>query len=459
MAAHRYWRCHVKQLTGGTATAFAEIEMRTALGGADQCTGGTPLVSHAPTSGTAASAFANDGTTTQCVVTPTADAWIGYDFGAGNEKDIIEVAYWGASGTNRSPGVWSVDWSDDGVEWTTAWRVESKTGWTTNVARVFSKPVIASDTARYWRVWYLGNVKGTAVGSWRCAEMEMYDAVGGANLCTGGTPIASGTGTTGLLLANAFDGSFAIGSYANISSGNATWIGYDFGAANDKAIVEIIHKVVGGTSDGWADAPITGDVEASNDGVNWLPVWSFADKATGLEYIHNITKPGNVPSPAVPGTHRFWGLRFNATQSGGAVYVERLIMASAPAGGNIGEATTQCCATAKINATGYYPYYSLQNSASDWSGRAANGGGEVLAYDHLRGTEVAAPVELRLTADAAAFAQMPTDFDLVYSEDGELWTTLENFTTPADWIASQTRTFAVTATESDSRGRQIMIGN
>jgi hypothetical protein len=462
MAAHRHWRIYQHVMNGGTATSYAEVEMRIAPGGADQCTGGTPSASHAPSAGVPANAFANDGTTTSLTIASTGETWLAYDFGAGNEKDIVEVAITGTSPTNRSPAYFRVDWSDDGVDWTTEWKVGPvTTGWATNVARVFTKPTIASDTARYWRVDARGFPKGATSGQWRCAEFQMFDTIGGANVATGGTPMGSHAGTSGLGMAFAFDGDFTIASYYNNAGfGPKTWIGYDFWAGNDKAIKEVLFKAVGGTSDGLWDTPNTGDVDASNDGISWVTIWSFANRPCGLEYIHIVTKPGHVPDPAVPGTHRFWGLKFNATQTPASpVYVERLIMASAPAGGNINEATTQCFATAKINATGYYPYFSIQNSASDWQGRAANGGGEILGVDHLRGSEVIAPVEIRLLADAAAFAQMPTDFDLVYSDDGDEWFTQENFVTPATWVASETRTFGVTPPSLGNAGAQIMIGN
>lgn len=86
------WRIYVVSATGSGVLGFNKVEMRSAIGGADQCTGGTP----------AASSFYNgsylpenafDGTSSEWATQNGAaysGSWIGYDFHTA--KNIVEVA-------------------------------------------------------------------------------------------------------------------------------------------------------------------------------------------------------------------------------------------------------------------------------------------------------------------------------------------------------------------------------
>ena len=93
MAAHRYWR-----IRSPTADPYglSEVEMRTVTGGPDVTTGGTAIASAFYTGGGGfppSNAFDNNNATlwtTFTVARPVGGHWIGYDFGAGNEKDILE---------------------------------------------------------------------------------------------------------------------------------------------------------------------------------------------------------------------------------------------------------------------------------------------------------------------------------------------------------------------------------
>lgn len=127
MAAHRYFRVRVfRAHNAGTLFAFAEIQFRDSVGGADRCTGGTVIYSSQYDSGTHAAANAfDDDINTKGASGTGLPQWFGYDFGAGNSYDIIEAAL-----TSRNDVDWNqagvhfvFEYSDDGVDWTPSWTV------------------------------------------------------------------------------------------------------------------------------------------------------------------------------------------------------------------------------------------------------------------------------------------------------------------------------------------------
>tara|TARA_R100001086_G_scaffold173243_3_gene94835 strand:- start:314 stop:805 length:492 start_codon:yes stop_codon:yes gene_type:complete len=144
--------------------------------------------------------------------------------------------------------------------------------------------IIASDYAvggspspgkRYWRL------KGTNDGSFSggaLCEIEFYDSIGGSNIVAGGTEIA-GSEAFGGTKEQAFDGdklnSFWAGASGAVTAGTS-WIGYDFGAGNEKDVVqfEITARSSGGNAnqvwDEW-------DLEYSDDGIIWTNKNSYSD--------------------------------------------------------------------------------------------------------------------------------------------------------------------------------------
>lgn len=113
---HRYWR-----LLFPTATNIGldEVQMRETRGGANVVGGGTPSASSI-FNGTYDVPNAFDGNTAtfwNCSGSPGANEWIKYDFGAGNEKAIAEIAFRYAD-IARCPADVKMQWSDDDSAWT-----------------------------------------------------------------------------------------------------------------------------------------------------------------------------------------------------------------------------------------------------------------------------------------------------------------------------------------------------
>lgn len=129
MAAHQHWRINITALNNTGQGVLAELEMRTSLGGASVCTGGTPSALNAVGSA-ASNAF--DGSTATAWMTslaPSLPTWLRYSFAA--PVDIVEVALKPhASYLTNTPKDFDLEWSDDGTTWTTLFSVSGLTTWT-----------------------------------------------------------------------------------------------------------------------------------------------------------------------------------------------------------------------------------------------------------------------------------------------------------------------------------------
>lgn len=143
MSAHRYWRIYVN---GGPGSGWvssdyariAEVELRTSLSGSDQTGSGTASVStsYDPSSFGADKAFDNN-TGTEWISDGTHTAqWLKYDFGSGNNKDIVEYTIRCSNAAGSLVNI-LFQYSDDNSSWTT---VDTRTGlsWSVPETKTFS---------------------------------------------------------------------------------------------------------------------------------------------------------------------------------------------------------------------------------------------------------------------------------------------------------------------------------
>lgn len=140
MAAFRYWRL-ITRVPETTHVLFAEVQFRTSIGGANVISGGTASASSFE-AGTNTPDHAIDGNPatdwSPSNFTPGLTAWWQYDFGAGNEKDIVEVYLQSRPSLNAyNPEVVWLARSNDGVTWENASNVYGMKGMTPGVPIVF----------------------------------------------------------------------------------------------------------------------------------------------------------------------------------------------------------------------------------------------------------------------------------------------------------------------------------
>lgn len=142
MAAHRYWRLFVvdTQSTSGYVQV-AELQFREVAGVNQVPSGGVAIRSSVATSSAtyqASNAF-DGNNATYWMSSKNVNEWIGYDFGAGNEIEPVELLI-GVSSSNltNSPRYIAVEYSDDGVDWEVFCWLPAQTGWTANENRVIA---------------------------------------------------------------------------------------------------------------------------------------------------------------------------------------------------------------------------------------------------------------------------------------------------------------------------------
>ncbi|QJA43160.1 hypothetical protein [Phaeobacter phage MD18] len=133
--------------------------------------------------------------------------------------------------------------------------------------------------ASYWRLRLVG---GKSSAAFVLGSIEFRDAIGGANIATGGTPLASGE-LAGFEKANAFDGSSAT-SWKVARPPSEAWIGYHFSSP-----VSVREVALLAASPDNSESPVAFLLEYSSDAISWNLMevfhapsdWSSADFPVG----------------------------------------------------------------------------------------------------------------------------------------------------------------------------------
>lgn len=145
-AAKRYWRILILQNINSSGTvndassvSIGEIELRSSLGGADETVPGGTITASARSHVNQHEnyAFDNDFTTTYWTSGSPQPQWIKYDFGAGNEKSILQFTITSYPYTGGSPYEFYLQWSDDNSNWTNAHYEATQAIWGASETRTF----------------------------------------------------------------------------------------------------------------------------------------------------------------------------------------------------------------------------------------------------------------------------------------------------------------------------------
>lgn len=141
---------------------------------------------------------------------------------------------------------------------------------------------------RYWRVRWDANINGS--GYVTLNKLIMKASAGGANLATGGTPLASGSYNSSTQPANAFDNDDATSweSAEKAPSTGLNFLGYDFGAAVNIDYLEFVTNSYEPN-----ERPTAGTLQWSDDGTTWTTKWSFSGLVWG-------TPPQTLATQAQP---------------------------------------------------------------------------------------------------------------------------------------------------------------
>lgn len=143
----RFWRVLGSQ-SNSNALACRELEFRGTIGGADLTGSGTAIASDSYSGFTPANAFDNNMSTVWG--SNGKPAWIGYDFGVGNDVEINEFAWTVRADASytQNPKAGSLEYSDDGSVWTAyfSWDNES---WTSGQTRALNSSMVGRISAPY----------------------------------------------------------------------------------------------------------------------------------------------------------------------------------------------------------------------------------------------------------------------------------------------------------------------
>lgn len=267
MAGFRYWQLRFLHPGNDTYNEIASFEFRDTVGGANLATD----VSKASMSAvglTGAGVIDNlfdddDGTTVRWQ--STQNVVVVYDFGLGNERELLEIAITGGATPTRSPYLIAVRRSDDGVTWVTAW-VAYRNSWTATEKKVMTRPV-GLGACRYWAV--VAHGIENAVPFMTCRELYLREIPGGALATGDGSAFETHENSSGSLTADkSFDSNISTAS-RNAATAYLDMLGYDFGVGVTKTIREVDFLPSGN------NAPSSGAVIKSNNFLDWEVLNSF----------------------------------------------------------------------------------------------------------------------------------------------------------------------------------------
>jgi hypothetical protein len=174
----------------------------------------------------------------------------------------------------------------------------------------------------YWRVVSLGNTFGTYT---ELAEVVFASTVGGATLCTGGTPLCSGI-VPGFPASYAFDG---VPTTVWADYGATGWIGYHFASAVDPVEVRLTARIDG--SGDWNAAPSSLRVDYSDDGTTWTSAGTYTASAWSAGQTQTFAVPEHSAIPSCSDARIIQSSTARGLSSFGSVTVT---LPAAPAPGN-----------------------------------------------------------------------------------------------------------------------------
>lgn len=276
VGAHSYWRVNFTTNNGdGSFSTSGKLYMFTGFDRVPVSTGGTPVGSDA---GQFGNVLANsfdyaDSNWDSIWIGPGTSGYIGYHFAAPIEivGIMLRARHTGISQMLKD---FTVDYSDNGSTWSTAWTdgpvtfTEAHEGyfsWNPTYTPSYSGSPITA--ARYWRAACYIHTADT----FSCAELEMAATAAGSDLTGSGTAISHNDGF------GADDNAFDNNNSTFWAPNNTLfeWIGYDFGSGQDKALAEMRWK---SRSSGVPGQNVKrGEVMFSYNGTLWHPGWIIYD--------------------------------------------------------------------------------------------------------------------------------------------------------------------------------------
>jgi hypothetical protein len=210
---------------------------------------------------------------------------IGWDFGGGNEKAIVEVAITTSGSTTLAalPKDFTLQWSDDNSSWTTQDTIAAY-GWLFSHTRAFPETAPAAGFHRFWRIFSeVNNDLSAATG---LDDVQFRATAGGADqsdVLTSSNGGATGRSTASHNSAQshkAFDSNLTGGDPLIMGSATNVWVAYIFPSPVE--VQEVLVKIYSHTG----RSPNIIRIEYSDDEVTW----TSQKRITGLTWTANESK-------------------------------------------------------------------------------------------------------------------------------------------------------------------------
>jgi hypothetical protein len=175
MSSHEYWDINFTANNGDAGyVGGVEVEMMVALGGVDQCSGGSAIGSSGYYG--LGNAFDDNNTTIFAQDFGGGTARIGYHFASAVDIIQFSITCENTGFTNRAPKDFTLRSSDDGSTWTVVKTVTGEVSWTPLERRVFSAIAgyIAGDV-----------IESLSVTNWRVTATSIVDGAFNGTILTG----------------------------------------------------------------------------------------------------------------------------------------------------------------------------------------------------------------------------------------------------------------------------------
>ncbi len=433
MAAHRYYRLVFGTTPDGGATAIQTITM----GGADGvnlATAAANVIADPKSRSSYPAVAAIAGGAGEWVADSAPGSTWAYDFGAGNTVDIQTIGLTVPGYVGGFPTSVQVQSSDtnNGTDWTSTWSetipASPVTGQVFNYHDPALDTVFPAGEYRYWQLLFPSSSVTPTIA------VQYVTLAGTDNINRATSPaMVSGDNKTrsGYPAINAIVGQ--AGEWVSDGAPNA-YLAFDFGPGNAFNIQNVELTV----PDYVAGFPTSLNAQASSsgNGTDWTTIWSAAQSAavTSGQVITYSSSGSATPTPPVTPTppatptdqgrttavHRYWQVYVRQTASAGAMGAHAIALYTAD---GVNQATLAANASSSTLDGGTPPGNAIIGAPQDPNSDSDNWafGGSVpgwWGYDLGAGNAaLITTVGMRARNDAY-FDQLPTEWDLRWSDDG-----------------------------------------
>lgn len=311
-------------------------------------------------------------------------------------------------------------------------------GWLTNSYRFGVPGPGVGGTHRYWEIYQIANLNGDQA----IAEVEMAATVGGADLCTGGTPYGAFDSANGAFgpAYSAPEAAKAFNNDGNTSSAQVSGtsgasfglrLGYDFGTP----VYVAEFRIQAGTP--FAFGPNTFVLRGSDDFTNWT-TYLYETNTIWASTAEVKSFPLSAAMPTSGRANAIGWRCFMQTNNGGSFFqVNDLIFAATVGGASL---NTQPSGVPGAGSSGIpfgsaaYASYNGNNFEKGMDGSAGSSWAHNVSTNAFLGFAFPAIqdiAQMRIYAQPGVNA--PQDFKAQYTTDWCSWTDAASFTGQTGW--------------------------